>query len=53
MLVVEGDGTLDSGVRDGIAVSKILGCDTRAGLILLRDIVGIGAGGVVGGACAA
>ena len=41
MLIVQLDGTLDGVVRDGVAVCEILGYDAGAGLVLLRDVVGI------------
>lgn len=39
MLVVECDGLLNDVIREGIAVSKILGDDSGSWLVLLRDVV--------------
>lgn len=39
MLLVESKSTLDGLVADGVAVSKVLCNDARAGLVLLREVV--------------
>lgn len=49
VLVVELDGTLNGGIANDVSVSKVLGDDSRPGLLLLRDLVGVtvGIGGVI------
>ena len=47
MLVVEGNGTLDRGIADHVAVGEVFGNDARARLVLLRNVVLV-AGGIFG-----
>lgn len=39
VLLVKSKSALNSLVADGVAVGKVLGNDTRAGLVFLRDVV--------------
>lgn len=48
MLVVELDGALEGIVGDDVAVSEVLGDDAGAGFVLLGNVVGVCAGGVIG-----
>lgn len=48
VLVVELDGALEGIVGDDVAVSEVLGDDAGAGLVFLGNVVGVGAGIVVG-----
>ena len=41
MFVVQSNRTLDGIIADDIAVSEVLGDNTRAGLILLLEVMGI------------
>lgn len=41
MCVVKLDRSLDRGITDNVAVGKVLGNDSGAGLLLLRDLIGI------------
>ena len=45
MLVIKGNGTLDGGVADYVAVGEVLSNDARAWLVFLRNVILV-AGGV-------
>lgn len=51
MFVVERDGALNGGVREGVAVREVFGYDAGAGLVFLGKVRGIvrGGGGGSGG----
>ena len=47
VLVVKGNGTLDRGVANRVAVGEVLGNDARAWLVFLRNVMFV-AGGILG-----